>query len=63
MVVIKPSEHVQKLLIITKLTAIFKIVDTQRRQLAVYNSNRARAHKIMKDVLLGLQWGMKVKGK
>lgn len=28
MVVIKPSEHVQKLLIITKLTAIFKIVDT-----------------------------------
>lgn len=28
MVIIKPSEHVQKLLIITKLTAIFKIVDS-----------------------------------
>lgn len=28
MVIIKPSDHVQKLLIITKLTAIFKIVDT-----------------------------------
>ena len=27
-VVINPSEHVQKLLIITKLTAIFKIADT-----------------------------------
>jgi anti-sigma B factor antagonist len=28
MVLIKPSEHVQKLLIITKLTAIFNIVET-----------------------------------
>lgn len=27
-VIINPSEHVQKLLIITKLTAIFKIADT-----------------------------------
>jgi len=27
-VIIKPSEHVQKLLIITKLTAIFKIADS-----------------------------------
>ncbi len=27
-VIIKPSEHVQKLLIITKLTAIFKVADS-----------------------------------
>ncbi|MEQ8582061.1 MAG: STAS domain-containing protein [Marinoscillum sp.] len=31
---IKPSEHVQKLLIITKLQAIFNIVDTEQEALS-----------------------------
>ncbi|MFY0593898.1 STAS domain-containing protein [Roseivirga sp.] len=36
--IVKPSEHVKKLLIITKLTAIFKIADSHEDAIAILNS-------------------------